>query len=117
MRTCVWGCKDYGAATAVSTARKVRYEAYGVQMGLRGREDDDGEPVHDHEGHERDQKDDREGFSLAGPTGLEPGTSGVTGRGSRVSRDKALYTLQIKPFRYSDLRAFRVTLCGTLCGL
>jgi hypothetical protein len=34
-----------------------------------------------------------ESFRLAGPTGLEPATSGVTGRGSRVSREKKFYRL------------------------
>ena len=34
-----------------------------------------------------------QGLDLAGPTGLEPATSGVTGRGSRVSREKKFYRL------------------------
>src|SRR6185369_12174548 len=32
-----------------------------------------------------------ESLILAGPTGLEPATSGVTGRRSRVNRDETLY--------------------------
>jgi hypothetical protein len=34
-----------------------------------------------------------ESLNLAGPTNLEPATSGVTGRGSRVSREKNFYNL------------------------
>ena len=46
-----------------------------------------------------------EHFRLAGPTGLEPATSGVTGRGSRVSREKSFYIMWIKSFECSYLRA------------
>ena len=31
-------------------------------------------------------------FNLAGPTGLEPATSGVTGQWSRVFRESSIYT-------------------------
>ena len=36
-------------------------------------------------------KSRRMSFRLAGPTGLEPATSGVTGRGSRVSTEPWFY--------------------------
>ena len=49
-------------------------------------------------------------FRLAGPTGLEPATSGVTGRRSRVRRDHSLYMLWNNTLITNDLPPLGPTL-------